>query len=98
MNQIDNIKLKISKHLTSNSILDILISIKCYLTNNEENPFYVFQGNKKDLIMLDIKQSLNYNQHKNIYDSILSLISIKPIELILIPKNRKIALINYISY
>lgn len=97
MNQIDNIKLKISKHLTSNSILDILISIKCYLTNNEENPFYVFQGNKKDLIMLDIKQSLNYNQYKNIYDSILSLISIKPIELILIPKNRKIALINYID-
>lgn len=97
MNQIDSIKLKISKHLTSNSILDILISIKCYLTNNEENPFYVFEDTKKDFIMLDIKQSLNYNQHKYIYDSILSMVSIKPIELILIPKNRKISLIKYID-
>ena len=97
MNQIDNIKLKISKHLTSNSILDILISIKCYLTNNEENPFYIFQNDEKDLIMLEIKQSLNYNQQKEIYDSILQIISIKPIELILIPKNRKISLINFVD-
>ena len=97
MNQTDNIKLKISKHLTSNSILDILISIKCYLTNNEENPWYVFQGTKKDLIILNIKQSLNYNHHKNINDAILAMVSIKPIELILIPKNRKITLIKYID-
>lgn len=97
MNQADNIKLKISKHLTSNSILDILISIKCYLTNNEENPWYVFQGTKKDLIILNIKQSLNYNHHKNINDAILAMVSIKPIELILIPKNRKITLIKYID-
>ena len=97
MNPTDNIKNKISKHIKSHSILDILISIKCYLTNNEENPWYVFQGTKKDSIILEIKQSLDYNNHKNINDSILAMVSIKPIELILIPKNRKISLIEYID-
>ena len=97
MNPTDDIKNKISKHIKSHSILDILISIKCYLTNNEENPWYVFQGTKKDSIILEIKQSLDYNNHKNINDSILAMVSIKPIELILIPKNRKISLIEYID-
>jgi len=97
VNPTDNIKNKISKHIKSHSILDILISIKCYLTNNEENPWYVFQGTKKDSIILEIKQSLDYNNHKNINDSILAMVSIKPIELILIPKNRKISLIEYID-
>jgi hypothetical protein len=77
--------------------LDILLTIKCYLTNNEENPWYIFQGTKKDSIILEIKQSLDYNNHKNINDSILTMVSIKPIELILIPKNRKIPLIEYID-
>jgi len=97
VNPIDNIKNKISKQLKSHSILDILLTIKCYLTNNEENPWYVFQGTKKDLIILELKQSLDYFNHKNINDSILSMISIKPIELILIPQNRKISLIEYID-
>lgn len=97
MNQIDNIKLKISKILKSESNLDILISIKCYLTNNEENPWFIFQNNKYDSIVLEIKQSLNYDEHKMINDSILKIMSIKPIELILIPKNRKLALINYVD-
>ena len=97
MNPVDNIKIKISKHLKSHSILDILLTIKCYLTNNEENPWYIFQGTKRDSIILEIKQSLDYNNHKNINDSILAMVSIKPIELILIPKNRKISLLEYID-
>jgi hypothetical protein len=97
VNPIDNIKNKISKHINSHSIIDILLTIKCYLTNNEENPWYIFQGTKKDLIILEIKQSLDYFNHKEINDSILSMISIKPIELILIPQNRKISLIAYID-
>ena len=97
MNPIDNIKNKISKHIKSHSILDILLTIKCYLTNNEENPWYVFQGTKKDLIILEIKHSLDYFNHKEINDSILSMISIKPIELILMPQNRKISLLAYID-
>jgi hypothetical protein len=97
VNPVDNIKIKISKHLKSHSILDILLTIKCYLTNNEENPWYIFQGTKRDSIILEIKQSLDYNNHKNINDSILAMVSIKPIELILIPKNRKISLLEYID-
>jgi len=97
VNPVDNIKIKISKHLNSHSILDILLTIKCYLTNNEENPWYIFQGKKTDSIILEIKQSLDYSNHKNIKDSILAMVTIKPIELILIPKNRKISLIEYIN-
>lgn len=97
MKQVDLIKEKIIKQSENISFLKILIALKCYLTNNEENAWYIFQNDEKDQTYLLQNHNLNYQIYKQQNDSLLALVHIKPIDLILLAKNKKINLIEFVD-
>ena len=97
MKQVDLIKDKILKQSEHISFLEILIALKCYLTNNEENAWYIFQNNDQDQTYLLSNQNLNYLSYKQKNDSLLLLVYLKPIDIILLAKNKKINLLEFVD-
>lgn len=97
MKQVDLIKDKILKQSEHISFLEILIALKCYLTNNEENAWYIFQNNDQDQTYLLSNQNLNYLSYKQKNDFLLLLVYLKPIDIILLAKNKKINLLEFVD-
>lgn len=97
MRQVDLIKEKILKQSEHIKFLEILIALKCYLTNNEENAWYVFQNDDTDQAYLLLNHNLNYSSYKEKNDNLLSLINLKPIDVILLAKNKKIHLNEFVD-
>lgn len=95
MKQVDLIKEKILKQSEHKSFLEILIALKCYLTNNEENAWYVFQNDDTDQAYFLLNHNHNYIKYKEKNDSLLSIINLKPIDVILLAKNKKINLLEF---
>lgn len=97
MTQVDLIKEKILKQSENDNFLEILIALKCYLTNNEENAWYVFQNDDTDQAYLLSNQNQNYSIYKDKNDKLLSLINLKSIDVMLLAKNKKICLVEFID-
>ena len=57
---MDLIKENILKQSEHKSFLEILIAIKCYLTNNEENAWYIFKEDGTDQAYLLTNHNLNF--------------------------------------
>jgi len=94
---VDLIKENILKQSEHKSFLEILIALKCYLTNNEENAWYIFKEDGTDQAYLLTNHNLNFFSYKEKNDSLLATINLKPIDIILLAKNTQINLLEFIE-
>jgi metal-responsive CopG/Arc/MetJ family transcriptional regulator len=74
--------------------LEILISLRAFLLGLEDCPWFIFfsNDNKSEIIKKANKKNLQY--YKKINESNLRKIQIKPIDIFLLPKNKKNQLIQ----
>jgi hypothetical protein len=77
--------------------LEILISLRAFLLGLEDCPWFIFFPNddKSEIIKKTTKKNLQY--YKKINESNLRKIQIKPIDIFLLPKNKKIRLIQILD-
>jgi hypothetical protein len=77
--------------------LEILISLRAFLLGLEDCPWFIFFPNddKSEIIKKSTKKNLQY--YKKINESNLRKIQIKPIDIFLLPKNKKIRLIQILD-
>ena len=93
----ENFILKILKHEKSDNFLQYLISVKCFLINAPDSHWYIFKNNLSDQEELNEKQSLSFFQVRQINEQNIETLGFKPIDLIIIPKNRKMELLDIID-
>ncbi len=93
----ENLISNILKHENSDKFLDYLISVKCFLINAPDSHWYIFKNSVSDQKELDEKQSLSSFQIRQINEQNIEKLGFKTIDLIIIPKNRKLELLNIID-
>ncbi len=93
----ENFITQILKHKNSDSFLDYLISVKCFLINAPDSHWYIFKNSVLDQKELNEKQSLSSFQIRQINERNIEKLGLKPIDLIIFPKNRKLELLNIID-
>lgn len=96
MNTQSDISNKIIKCSQENK-LEILISLRAFLLGLEDCPWFIFfsNDNKSEIIKKANKKNLQY--YKKINESNLRKIQIKPIDIFLLPKNKKNQLIQMLD-
>ena len=96
MNTQSDISNKIIK-CSQEDKLEILISLRAFLLGLEDCPWFIFFPNddKSEIIKKTTKKNLQY--YKKINESNLRKIQIKPIDIFLLPKNKKIKLIQILD-
>lgn len=96
MNTQSDISNKIIK-CSQEDKLEILISLRAFLLGLEDCPWFIFFPNddKSEIIKKTTKKNLLY--YKKINESNLRKIQIKPIDIFLLPKNKKIKLIQILD-
>ena len=96
MNTQSDISNKIIK-CSQEDKLEILISLRAFLLGLEDCPWFIFFPNddKSEIIKKTTKKNLQY--YKKINESNLRKIQIKPIDIFLLPKNKKIRLIQILD-
>lgn len=96
MNTLADISNKIIKCSQENK-LEILISLRAFLLGLEECPWFIFfsNDNKSEIIKKANKKNLQY--YKKINESNLRKIQIKPIDIFLLPKNKKNKLLQILD-
>ena len=77
--------------------MEILISLRAFLLGLEECPWFIFfsNDNKSEIIKKANKKNLQY--YKKINESNLRKIQIKPIDIFLLPKNKKNKLLQILD-
>lgn len=96
MNTQSDISNKIIK-CSQEDKLEILISLRAFLLGLEDCPWFIFflNDDKSEIIKKTTKKNLNY--YKKINESNLRKIQIKPIDVFLLPKNKKNKLIQILD-
>lgn len=97
MSTKQKILLRLEQIQDSDNFLNILISLKCYLINAPESYYYIFKNKLTDQQELNEKQSLSFFQIKQKNEKNLSLLGVKSTEMILMPKNKKLFILEIVD-
>lgn len=77
--------------------VDILISLRAFLADQEENPWVYFNSLKNISCIFDILHSNNISSFKNINILNIKKVKVTPIQIYIIPKNKRLAFIELID-
>ena len=77
--------------------MEILISLRAFLLGLEDCPWFIFFQNDDKSEIIKKKTNKNLQYYKKINESNLRKIQIKPIDIFLLPKNKKIKLIQILD-
>ena len=97
MSTKQEILLRLEQIRDSDNFLNILISLKCYLINAPESYYYIFKNQITDQQELNEKQSLSFFQIKQQNEKNLSSLGVKSTEMILMPKNKKLFILEIVD-
>ena len=95
-----NTLLEISKKITECSQLDkieILISLRAFLLGFEDCPWFIFCESFDAEELIKITHSQSYFSFKKQNEANLKRINLKPIDIFLLPKNKKNAILDHIN-
>ena len=95
-----NTLLEISKKITECSQLDkieILISLRAFLLGFEDCPWFIFCESFDAEELIKITHSQSYFSFKKQNEANLKKINLKPIDIFLLPKNKKNAILDHIN-
>jgi len=95
-----NTLLEISKKITECSQLDkieILISLRAFLLGYEDCPWFIFCECFDPEELLSEAHKNNYHSFKKQNESNLKKINLKPIDIFLLPKNKKNTILDHIN-
>ena len=95
-----NILLEISKKITECSQLDkieILISLRAFLLGYEDCPWFIFCECLDPEELLIKSHVLDYSSFKKQNENNIKKINLKPIDIFLLPKNKKNTILDHIN-
>ena len=88
---------KIIADCSQNDKVDILISLRAFLADQEENPWVYFKSFEEISNIFSYLNSNNIIQFKNLNIANLKKAKVSPIQIYIIPKNKRLTLIELID-
>jgi hypothetical protein len=97
LNILDDIQIKLEKHKSQYNYLVLLLSLKCFLINHYECHWYIFTNQLEDQEKLNENQKLSFYYFKDLNEKNIQSLHIKPIELLIMPKNKRLELLKIVE-
>lgn len=88
---------KIIADCSQNDKVDILISLRAFLADQEDNPWVYFKSFDDLSKIFDYLHSNNIKQFKNVNISNIKKAKVSPVQIYIIPKNKRLSLIELID-
>lgn len=96
MNNLADLR-KIIAECSQINKVDILISLRAFLADQEENPWVYFNSLENVSDVFDFLHSQNISSFKNINISNIRKVKVTPVQIYIIPKNKRLVFIELIN-